>query len=750
MRRSHRLADVERLARRRCGRCRRPARSGRSREVGRGAGRRAACARRASRRPAAPAPRRARAPSASPTVARSRTAAANSAQNTRAHVSASASARWRDLDVDAERRRPARPACAGAPAGASRRASATVHSTGGSGQASVRARERLARARGGRTRALWADEHPAVAAARRARAASPRRAGASSTIACVMPVKRWIPRDSGARDAHERLPAIVQLAAADEHRADLGDLAARRRAAPLVSVSTTRNSAVAQRVRRGRCIATCATADADGTQARVHAVPRRARLRAGRTGTGARRVTTIAAQQAAGLAEPGAGRGPSTGSAEDLQGRDYEAARRRAWDAAPATLPKRRRRRRAPDRAARRVALPAPRVARVRAGMRRRRRCRRARALRDRPSRLGRVAGLRRRRDYANDPRPPTPIVVSAAISATRSRSPRPSSAPARSALIVANQTGDRPASITLERRDRRQRAGIRAADRPDQPARHRHAEGRPRRGHVPRRASRATASTPPASTVGRPSARARRTTCCSRSASARRARARPGVVRAPRVAEPARITENSWPLISVKSRTVDTEPGELPATMAAWVIRQEREGEPVDAFQVEEIEVPEPGAFEVIVRVMAAGVNFNNVWAALGEPVSVFALRRPPGVRPPHRRLGRLGRRLEGRPRRHALEGRRRGRRPLQPGLLRGPRGPRPRPDGRAVAEDLGLRDDLGLLRPVHEGPGPAAAAQAARTSTWEEAASYGLTYFTAYRMLDRPRASCRPARRS
>jgi crotonyl-CoA carboxylase/reductase len=70
---------------------------------------------------------------------------------------------------------------------------------------------------------------------------------------------------------------------------------------------------------------------------------------------------------------------------------------------------------------------------------------------------------------------------------------------------------------------------------------------------------------------------------------------------------------------------SIDTEPGELPATMAAWVIRQEREGEPVDAFQVEEIEVPEPGAFEVVVRVMAAGVNFNNVWAALGQPVSIF-----------------------------------------------------------------------------------------------------------------------------
>jgi crotonyl-CoA carboxylase/reductase len=69
----------------------------------------------------------------------------------------------------------------------------------------------------------------------------------------------------------------------------------------------------------------------------------------------------------------------------------------------------------------------------------------------------------------------------------------------------------------------------------------------------------------------------------------------------------------------------IDVEPGTLPETMLAWVIRQEREGEPLDAFQIEEIAVPEPGAFEVIVRVMAAGVNYNNVWAAMGKPVSVF-----------------------------------------------------------------------------------------------------------------------------
>ncbi|HEV2074888.1 MAG TPA: crotonyl-CoA carboxylase/reductase [Thermoleophilaceae bacterium] len=69
----------------------------------------------------------------------------------------------------------------------------------------------------------------------------------------------------------------------------------------------------------------------------------------------------------------------------------------------------------------------------------------------------------------------------------------------------------------------------------------------------------------------------------------------------------------------------VSTEPGDLPDTMAAWVIREERLGPPLKAFQLEEIAVPEPGAMEVVVRVMAAGVNYNNVWAALGQPVSVF-----------------------------------------------------------------------------------------------------------------------------
>ena len=69
----------------------------------------------------------------------------------------------------------------------------------------------------------------------------------------------------------------------------------------------------------------------------------------------------------------------------------------------------------------------------------------------------------------------------------------------------------------------------------------------------------------------------------------------------------------------------LEVDLGELPETMAAWVIRKEREGQPTEAFQLEQVEVPEPGPFEVIVRVMAAGVNYNNVWAALGMPISVF-----------------------------------------------------------------------------------------------------------------------------
>jgi crotonyl-CoA carboxylase/reductase len=76
---------------------------------------------------------------------------------------------------------------------------------------------------------------------------------------------------------------------------------------------------------------------------------------------------------------------------------------------------------------------------------------------------------------------------------------------------------------------------------------------------------------------------------------------------------------------------TVPSTLGELPETMKAVVIRKEREGEPQKAMVVEDVPVPEPGPSEVLVLVMAAGVNFNGVWAAQGKPVSVFRMHKEP-----------------------------------------------------------------------------------------------------------------------
>src|SRR5919108_683169 len=108
-----------------------------------------------------------------------------------------------------------------------------------------------------------------------------------------------------------------------------------------------------------------------------------------------------------------------------------------------------------------------------------------------------------------------------------------------------------------------------------------------------------------------------------------------------------------------------------MPETMVAWVIREERFGEPRDAFQLEQIEIPEPGAMEVVVRVMAAGVNYNNVWAAPSQ--QIWGYETTWG----------------------------------------------------SFAEYCKVQAQQLLPKP------PAL--------TWEEAASYGLTYFTAYRMLVR-----------
>ena len=64
---------------------------------------------------------------------------------------------------------------------------------------------------------------------------------------------------------------------------------------------------------------------------------------------------------------------------------------------------------------------------------------------------------------------------------------------------------------------------------------------------------------------------------------------------------------------------------GHVPAKMHAWAIRRERHGEPEQAMQLEVVDVPEVDSQEVLVLVMAAGVNYNGVWAGLGTPVSPF-----------------------------------------------------------------------------------------------------------------------------
>lgn len=64
---------------------------------------------------------------------------------------------------------------------------------------------------------------------------------------------------------------------------------------------------------------------------------------------------------------------------------------------------------------------------------------------------------------------------------------------------------------------------------------------------------------------------------------------------------------------------------GYVPKKMYAWAIRRERHGEPDKAFQQEVVDVPELDSHEVLVLVMAAGVNYNGVWAGLGVPISPF-----------------------------------------------------------------------------------------------------------------------------
>ncbi len=159
---------------------------------------------------------------------------------------------------------------------------------------------------------------------------------------------------------------------------------------------------------------------------------------------------------------------------------------------------------------------------------------------------------------------------------------------------------------------------------------------------------------------------------------------------------------------------------GVVPQRMYAQTIRQARFGEPAKAFQREVVGVPEIGPNEVLVYVMAAGINYNNVWAALGSPVDVVRGHKQNGTAgdDPGFHIGgsdasgivyavgdevtnvKVGDEVV-----------------IHCGMwdAKGPEARRPRSRPGQQLQDLGLRQQLGLLRPVHPRAGPPVPAQAA-----------------------------------
>jgi len=59
---------------------------------------------------------------------------------------------------------------------------------------------------------------------------------------------------------------------------------------------------------------------------------------------------------------------------------------------------------------------------------------------------------------------------------------------------------------------------------------------------------------------------------------------------------------------------------GHVPAQMYAWAIRKERHGPPEKSMQCEVVPTWPIAEDEVLVYVMAGGVNYNGVWAGLAS----------------------------------------------------------------------------------------------------------------------------------
>ena len=172
---------------------------------------------------------------------------------------------------------------------------------------------------------------------------------------------------------------------------------------------------------------------------------------------------------------------------------------------------------------------------------------------------------------------------------------------------------------------------------------------------------------------------------------------------------------------------------GHVPEKMYAWASGRSGTARPDTAMQIEVVPTWTIDSDEVLVLVMAAGVNYNGVWAALGQPI-----RRFDGHKQPYHIAGSDASGIV-----WAVGAK----------VKRWKVGDEVvihcnQDDGddeecnggdpmfSPLAAHLGLRDAGRLLRAVHPRAGAAADA-APQHLTWEEAACYTLTLATAYRML-------------
>jgi crotonyl-CoA carboxylase/reductase len=95
-------------------------------------------------------------------------------------------------------------------------------------------------------------------------------------------------------------------------------------------------------------------------------------------------------------------------------------------------------------------------------------------------------------------------------------------------------------------------------------------------------------------------------------------------------MAQPARIVTPSGPKQLYAIGEIPPL-GHVPEKMHAWVIRKDRHGPPESSMQIEVVPTWPVGDDEVLVLVMAAGVNYNGVWAALGQPISPHDVHKSP-----------------------------------------------------------------------------------------------------------------------